>query len=70
MAKGKSFNTLIISSWKYAGACANPKENFRYSYFPNGDVKAFLGIESSSRGMLWYPNMEIECQEVLSTIQL
>ena len=26
MAKGKSFNTLFISSWKYAGACANPKE--------------------------------------------
>ena len=47
----KSFNTLFISSWKYTGACSNPKGTFKYSYFPKGDVKAVLGIESSSRGM-------------------
>ena len=48
MAKGKSFNTLFISSQKYASACAKPKGTFRYSYFPKGDVKDVLGIESSS----------------------
>ena len=46
MEKGTSFNTLFISSWKYASACAYPKGTSRYSYFLNGDVKALLGIES------------------------
>ena len=44
IAKGKSFITLFINSWKYAGAGANPKGTFRYSYFPKGDVKAVLVI--------------------------
>ena len=43
MAKGKSFNTVFISSWKYAGTCANPKETFRYPNFPKGDVKTVFG---------------------------
>ena len=55
MVKGKSFNTLFVSSWKYDGACANPKGTFRYSYFPTGDVKALLVIESAIRCMRWYP---------------
>ena len=48
---GKSFSTSFMSSWKYASVCASPKGTFRYSYFPEGDVKAVLGIESSLRGM-------------------
>ena len=62
MAKGESFNTLFVSSWKYASVCVNPKGTFRYSYFPNGDVKAVLGIESSSRGMWWYPSWRSSVQ--------
>ena len=33
------FSTLFISSWKYAGAFANPKGTFRNLCFPKGDVK-------------------------------
>ena len=43
MAKGKSFNTLFISSLKYASACANPKGTFRYSYFANVIIGNFMG---------------------------
>ena len=50
IVKGKSFSTLFISSWKYAGACSNPQGTFGYSYYPK-DVKAVLGIESSYKGM-------------------
>ena len=50
MAKGKSFSTLFISSWKYTDACTNLKGTFRYLYFQSGDVKAILEIESTSRG--------------------
>ena len=46
MANGRSFRTPVISSWKYAGACASPKGTLTYSYLPNGDVNAVLGIES------------------------
>ena len=49
--KGKSFKYFFISSLTYAGACANPNRTFRYSYFPKGDVKAVLGMGSSSMGM-------------------
>ena len=55
MAKLKSFNIPVISSWKYAGACAGPNGTLIYSYFPNGEVKAVLGMDSSSKGMWWYP---------------
>ena len=51
----KSFNILVISSWKFAGACASPKGTLIYLYFPNGEVNAVLGIEDSSRGIWWYP---------------
>ena len=54
IAKGRSFKTPVISSWKYAGACANPKATLMYSYFPNGDVNAVLGTESSANQIWWY----------------
>ena len=53
--KEKSFKTPVISSRKYAGACASPKGNLMYLYFPNGEVNAVLGIEDSSKGIWWYP---------------
>ena len=53
--KEKSFKTPVISSWKYAGACMSPKGTLMYSYFPNGEVNAVLGIEDSSKGIWWYP---------------
>ena len=46
MANGRYFRTPVISSWKYAGACASPKGTLTYSYLPNSDVNAVLGIES------------------------
>ena len=42
MAKLKSFNIPVISSWKYAGACASPKGTMMYLYTPNGEMKAVL----------------------------
>ena len=51
----KSFNIPVIGSWKYAGACASPKGTLMYSYVPNGEVKAVLGMDASSKGMWWYP---------------
>ena len=54
MAKLKSFNITVMSFWKYAGACASPKCTLRYSYFPNGEVKAVLGMDASSKGIWWY----------------
>ena len=53
--KEKSFKTPVISSLKYAGACTSPKGTLMYSYFPNGEVNAVIGIEYSSRGIWWYP---------------
>ena len=44
-----------MSSWKYAGACVSAKGTLMYSYFPNGEVNAVLGIEDSSKGIWWYP---------------
>ena len=38
-----------MSSWKYAGACASPKGTWMYSYFPNGEVKAVLGMDALSK---------------------
>ena len=47
--------TPVISSCKYAGACASPKGTLMYLYFPNGEVNAVLGIEDLSKGIWWYP---------------
>ena len=44
-----------MSFWKYAGACLSPQDILMYSYFPNGEVKAVLGIDDSSNGMWLYP---------------
>ena len=44
-----------MSSQKYAGACVSPKGILMYSYFPNGDVNAVLGIKVPSKGIWWYP---------------
>ena len=55
MMKLKSFNIPVMSSWKYAGACASPNCTLTYSKFPNGEVKAVLGMASSSKRMWWYP---------------
>ena len=55
MAKLKSVNIPAISSWKYAGACASPKCTLIYPYFPHGEVKAVLGMDTSSKGICWYP---------------
>ena len=46
-----------MSSWKYAGSCAIPNGTLTYSNFPNGEVKAVLGMDSSSKGMWWYPTL-------------
>ena len=46
---------LFMSFWRYAGAFANLKETFRYSYFPKGNGMVVLGIEVSLRGTWWYP---------------
>ena len=35
----------VMSSWKYAGACASPKGTLTYSYLPNGELNAVLGME-------------------------
>ena len=43
MAKLKSFNIPVISSWKYTGACVSPKGTLMYLYFLNDEVKADLG---------------------------
>ena len=57
MANLKSFNIPVISSWKYAGACASPKGTLMYSYFQNGEVKAVLGMDASSKGILYSLDM-------------
>ena len=45
----------VMSAWKYAHACASPKGTLIYSYFPNDEVNAVLGIEDLSKGIWWYP---------------
>ena len=50
--KLKSFRIPVISSWKYAGACARPNGTFMYSNFPKAKLKAleqnqfFLGTQA------------------------
>ena len=51
IAKGKSFRTPVMNFWKYAGACGSLKGTLMYSYFPNGDLKAVLGVDDSSNRM-------------------
>ena len=36
IVKSKSFKILVISSWKYTGAWANPKGTVTYLYLPKG----------------------------------
>ena len=55
MVKLKSFNIPVMSSWKYAGACLSPKGTLIYPYFPNGEVKAVLGMDAASKGIWLYP---------------
>ena len=51
MAKSKSFRMPVISSWKYAGACASPKGTLTYLYLPNGELNAVLGMKDLSSGI-------------------
>ena len=51
MVKVKSFKIPVITSWKYVGACGSPKGTLMYSYLPNGELNAVLGIEDLSRGI-------------------
>ena len=53
MAKLKSFKMPVKSLGKYAGACASPKGTLTYSYLPNGELNAVLGMEDLSRGIWW-----------------
>ena len=46
-----------MSSWNYAGACASPKGTLIYLYSPNGGVKEVLGMDASSRGIWWDPEV-------------
>ena len=45
------FQILVISSWKYAGACANPNGTLTYSHFPNDELKVVLRMEEVSNGI-------------------
>ena len=40
MVQSNSFQMPVISSWKYAGACASLKGTVTYSYLPNGEMNA------------------------------
>ena len=53
MTKLKSFKMPVMSSWKYAGACASPKGTLTYSYLPNGELNAIVGMEDLSKGIWW-----------------
>ena len=53
MAKSNYFKIPVISSWKFAGACASLKGTLMYSYLPNGELNAVLGIEDLCRGIWW-----------------
>ena len=53
MAKSKSFKMPVMSSWKYARACASPKGTLMYSYLPNGELNTVLGMEELSKGIWW-----------------
>ena len=53
MAKLKSFKMPVMSSWKYVGACASLKGTVIYSYLPNGELNAILGMEDLFKGIWW-----------------
>ena len=55
---GPSELLSVISSWKYAGACASLKGTLTYSYLPNSDVNNVLGIESVVSLIWWYPALK------------
>ena len=55
MVKLKSFKIPVMSSWKYAGAFDSLNGTLTYSNFPNSEVNVVLGMDSSSKGMWWYP---------------
>ena len=63
IAKLKSFNIPVMSSWKYAGACTSPNGTLTYAYFSNGEVMAVLGMDSSSKGMWWYPALRFNVEK-------
>ena len=37
-----------------------------YSYFPNGEVTAVLGVEDSSKGIWWYPACRSNIEKYLA----
>ena len=39
------FKMPVMSSWKYAGACASQEGTLTYSYLPNVELNAILGME-------------------------
>ena len=55
-----------MSPWKYAGACASPKDTLIYLYFANGEVNAVLSIEDSSKGLWWYPACRSSVEKCLA----
>ena len=68
MANGRSLSTPVISSWKYAGACASPKGTLTYSYLPNGDVNAVFGIESAVSPIWWYPALKSKVEKYFALL--
>ena len=53
MAKLKSFKMAVMSSWKYAGACASPKGTLTYLYLPTCELNATSGMEDLPKGIWW-----------------
>ena len=54
----------------YTGTCASPKGTFRCSHFSKGDVQDVLGIESSLRGMWWYPAQRLRIEKYWALLSL
>ena len=59
-----------MSSWKYAGACESPKGTLTYSYLPNGELNAVLGMEDLSRGIWWLPAHESKVEKYFAPYNL
>ena len=70
MAKLKAFKILVINSWKYAGACANPKGTLTYSYLLKGELNTVLGIEDLYRGIWWYPTYKSKVEKYFAPFNL
>ena len=58
-----------MCSWKYAGAYVSPKGTLMYLYFPNGEVKAVLGMDASFRNMV-VSCLKVQCGEIFCTVHL